>query len=58
MMVMGIPVNPRYRESYSVAYNQDVRHPFAVDIFRKQIEALENAGKTILRCVMNCKAPF
>ena len=46
MMVMGYPGSTRrYRESYSVAYNQDVAIPFAVDIFRKQIEALENAGK-------------
>src|SRR5687768_12504811 len=46
MMVMGYPGSTRrYRESYSVAYNQDVAIPFAVDIFRKQIEVLENAGK-------------
>ena len=46
MMVMGYPGSTRrYRESYSVAYNQDVAIPFAVDIFRKQIEALQNAGK-------------
>jgi Peptidase S46 len=46
MMVMGYPgLTRRYRESYSVAYNQDVALPFQVDIFTKQIEALENAGK-------------
>ena len=46
MMVMGYPGSTRrYRESYSVAYNQDVALPFSIDIFRKEIEALENAGK-------------
>lgn len=46
MMVMGYPGSTRrYRESYSVAYNQDIAIPFAIDIFRKQIEALQNAAK-------------
>jgi len=46
MMVVGYPGSTRrYRESYSVAYNQDVAIPFAIDIFAKQIEALQNAGK-------------
>jgi hypothetical protein len=46
MMVMGYPGSTRrYRESYSVAYNQDVALPFQIDIFTKQIEALENLGK-------------
>src|SRR5438552_7955932 len=46
MMVMGYPGSTRrYRESYSVAYNQDVALPFSIDIFRKEIEALQNAGK-------------
>ena len=46
MMVMGYPGSTRrYRESYSVAYNQDVALPFSIDIFRKEMEALENAGK-------------
>ena len=46
MMVMGYPGSTRrYRESYSVAYNQDVALPFSIDILRKEIEALENAGK-------------
>jgi len=46
MMVMGYPgLTRRYRESYSVAYNQDIAIPFQIDVFSKQIEALENAGK-------------
>jgi hypothetical protein len=46
MMVMGYPGSTRrYRESYSVAYNQDIVLPFSVDIFSRQIEALENAGR-------------
>ncbi|MDX6610964.1 MAG: hypothetical protein QOD75_150 [Blastocatellia bacterium] len=46
MMVMGYPGSTRrYRESYSVAYNQDVALPFQIDVFTKQIEALENLGK-------------
>jgi hypothetical protein len=46
MMVLGYPGSTRrYRESYSVAYNQDVTMPFLVDTFGRQIEALENAGK-------------
>lgn len=46
MMVLGYPGSTRrYRESYSVAYNQDVAIPFQIDIFTKQIEALENLGK-------------
>jgi hypothetical protein len=47
VMVMGYPGSTRrYRESYSIAYNQDVALPFTVDIFTKQIEALRNAGKS------------
>lgn len=47
VMVMGYPGSTRrYRESYSVAYNQDVFMPLLVDVFHKQIEALEKAGKT------------
>jgi hypothetical protein len=47
MMVMGYPGSTRrYRESYSVAYNQDVVLPFQVDVFTKQIDALNNAGKS------------
>ena len=47
VMVMGYPGSTRrYRESYSVAYNQDVFLPFVVDLFHQQIDALQNAGKT------------
>src|SRR6266404_6497059 len=46
VMVMGYPGSTRrYRESYSVAYNQDVALPIQIDIFTKQLEALRNAGK-------------
>ncbi|MFN2492233.1 MAG: S46 family peptidase [Pyrinomonadaceae bacterium] len=46
MMVMGYPgTTRRYRESYSVAYNQDIYMPFQIDIFRYQIERLKEAGK-------------
>jgi hypothetical protein len=45
-MVMGYPGSTRrYRESYSVAYNQDIAMPFSIDIYARQIEALEEAGK-------------
>jgi hypothetical protein len=47
VMVMGYPGSTRrYRESYSVAYNQDVFLPFLVDLFHQQIDALQEAGKT------------
>jgi hypothetical protein len=46
VMVMGYPGSTRrYRESYSVAYNQDIYMPLLVDVFNKQIEVLEQAGK-------------
>lgn len=46
MMVLGYPgTTRRYRESYSVAYNQDVLLPLTVEIFTKQIEALQDAAK-------------
>jgi peptidase S46-like protein len=46
VMVMGYPGSTRrYRESYSVAYNQDIAIPFQIDVFNKQIEELQNAGK-------------
>ncbi len=46
VMVMGYPASTRrYRESYSVAYNQNVFLPFLIDVFTKQIEVLQNAGK-------------
>src|SRR6266404_2894383 len=46
VMVMGYPGSTRrYRESYSVAYNQNIYLPFVIDVFNKQIEALKNAGQ-------------
>ena len=46
MMVMGYPGSTRrYRESYSVAYNQDVAMPMAVDILTKQIEVLRGMSR-------------
>jgi len=44
-MVMGTGSTRRYRESYSVAYNQDVFMPFLIDLFNKQIEILQSSGK-------------
>lgn len=42
VMVMGYPGSTRrYRESYSVAYNQDISLPFQVDLLSRQIEILE-----------------
>src|SRR5438477_1814305 len=47
VMVMGYPGSTRrYRESYSVAYNQDVAMPFLIDVFNKQIEELQDVGKS------------
>jgi hypothetical protein len=47
VMVMGYPGSTRrYRESYSVAYNQDVFMPLLIDVFNKQIDLLQQAGKT------------
>jgi Peptidase S46 len=46
MMVMGYPGSTRrYRESYSVAYNQDIAQPFYVDLFGKQISVLQRMGE-------------
>jgi hypothetical protein len=46
MMVMGYPGSTRrYRESYSVGYNQDIAMPFLIDVFSYQIETLKDAGK-------------
>jgi Peptidase S46 len=46
MMVMGYPGSTRrYRESYSVAYNQDIAQPFYVDLFSKQISVLQRIGQ-------------
>ena len=45
-MILGYPgATTRYRESYSVAYNQDQRLPFLVDMLTNWIEALQDAGK-------------
>src|SRR5436853_565974 len=45
-LVMGYPGSTRrYRESYSVAYNQDIAIPFLIDTLNYQIETLQNAGK-------------
>jgi hypothetical protein len=45
-MVLGYPGSTRrYRESYSVAYNQDITQPFLVDLFARQIEIRENIGR-------------
>ena len=47
VMVMGYPgTTRRYRESYSVAYNQDVFTPFLIDVFHQQIDSLQEAGRT------------
>ena len=45
-LVLGYPgTTRRYRESYSVAYNQDVNLPFQVELYSAQIEQLVNAGR-------------
>jgi len=47
VMVMGYPGSTRrYRESYSVAYNQDVYLPLLIAVLRTQMEALQEEGKT------------
>src|SRR5215471_1589263 len=46
VMVMGYPGSTRrYRESYSVAYNQDVFMPLLVNFLRTQMDALQEEGK-------------
>jgi hypothetical protein len=46
MMVLGYPGSTRrYRESYSVSYNQDVTLPFLIDFLSNQIELRKDAGK-------------
>jgi S1-C subfamily serine protease len=46
MMVLGYPGSTRrYRESYSVAYNQDVYLPFQTDVLNTRIDLLRSAGK-------------
>ena len=45
-MVLGYPGSTRrYRESYSVAYNQDITQPFLVDLYARQIEILQGIGR-------------
>lgn len=52
-MIIGYPGGTnRYRESYSVAYNQDVNLPFSVEVLNTRIQALEavsreNEGKRV-----------
>src|SRR3989440_4630905 len=47
VMVMGYPGSTRrYRESYSVEYNQDIALPFSIDLQRKQIDVLTEMGQT------------
>lgn len=46
VMVMGYPGSTRrYRESYSIAYNQDIFMPLLVTSLRTQMEALQEEGK-------------
>jgi hypothetical protein len=46
VMVMGYPGSTRrYRESYSIAYNQDTFMPLLINFFRTQMEALQEEGK-------------
>jgi hypothetical protein len=46
VMVMGYPGSTkRYRESYSIAYNQDVFMPLFANLFHAQIDALQEEGK-------------
>jgi len=45
-MVMGYPGSTRrYRESFSVAYNQDVFMPLLINFLRTQMDALQEEGK-------------
>jgi DNA-binding MarR family transcriptional regulator len=45
-MVLGYPgTTRRYRESYSVAYNQDIIQPFFVDLNTRQIDILQDIGR-------------
>jgi hypothetical protein len=46
VMVMGYPGSTRrYRESYSIAYNQDIFMPLLINFLRTQMEALQEEGK-------------
>lgn len=45
-MIMGYPGGTnRYRESYSIAYNQDVNLPFTVAVANARIEALQTISR-------------
>lgn len=45
-MIIGYPGGTsRYRESYSVAFNQNINLPFTVDLLRTRISALETVGR-------------
>lgn len=45
-MVMGYPGSTfRYRESYSIEYNQNIQLPLQISALRQQIEALTKAGE-------------
>jgi hypothetical protein len=45
-MIIGYPGGTnRYRESPSIAYNQDVNLPFTVDVFDARIDALKAIGR-------------
>jgi hypothetical protein len=44
-MVLGYPAGTtRYRESYSVAFNQDVRLPFLIEYYRAWVDAWKRIG--------------
>jgi hypothetical protein len=46
-MIIGFPGGTsRYRESASVAFNQDVRLPFLIEYLQTQVDAIEAVGKT------------
>lgn len=46
-MIIGYPGGTtRYRESYSIAYNQNVRLPFSIDVLLARVQALELISKT------------
>lgn len=45
-MIIGYPGGTtRYRESFSIAYNENVRMPFLVEYFDAQIKALQKVGE-------------
>ncbi len=45
-MIIGYPGGTtRYRESYSIEYNQNIRLPFTIDVLEKRVEALETISK-------------